>query len=164
MSEKRATFKSFSSKEICQLSPLNMCENLKNVIYSCFTCRNQQSKDVSTLPDKKHNFHLKLFDTAVTFKCNQGYWKKYEWVQVNKYYHHAKFEIYQSYNVRENHTVYGFFVFFCHMQKIVRQAGPTLIITYSHFLCESKIERHYDSTAHKTSLRISPPLPKKKKN
>ena len=40
------------------------------------------------------NFQLKLFDTAETLKYNQGHWKWYEWEKLNKYYCHAKFDIY----------------------------------------------------------------------
>ena len=39
------------------------------------------------------NFHLKLFDTAVTLKYGQGYWKWHEQVKVNRKYHHEKFYV-----------------------------------------------------------------------
>ena len=37
--------------------------------------------------DKKIQFsvHLKLFDTALMLKYNQGHWKWYEWVKLNVY-------------------------------------------------------------------------------
>ena len=51
------------------------------------------------------NFQLKLFDTAVILKYNLGHWKWYEWVKLNKYYCHIKFDIYYTYSVRENCNV-----------------------------------------------------------
>ena len=45
---------------------------------------------------RTYNFQLKLFDTAVTLKYNQGHWKWYEWVKLDDYYHYEKFEIYHT--------------------------------------------------------------------
>lgn len=39
-------------------------------------------------------FHLKLSDTAVTLKYGKGHQKWYEHVNLNEYYHHAKFGTY----------------------------------------------------------------------
>ena len=50
----------------------------------------------------EQNFQLKLFDTAVTLKYNQGHWQWYEWVKLNEYYHHALLDIYHIYRVQEN--------------------------------------------------------------
>ena len=50
-------------------------------------------------------FQFKSFDTAVTLKYNQGHWKWYEWIKLSKYYHHAKFDSYYVYSVRENRNV-----------------------------------------------------------
>ena len=41
----------------------------------------------------------------MTLKYNQGHWKWYESVKLNDYYHHAKFDIYHMYSVRENCNV-----------------------------------------------------------
>ena len=43
-----------------------------------------------------------LFDTAVPLKYGQGHWKWYEQLQLNKEYHHAKFDIYHIYSVWGN--------------------------------------------------------------
>ena len=41
-------------------------------------------------------------------KYNQGHWKWYEWVTLSEYYHHAKFDIYHIYSVREKCNIYVF--------------------------------------------------------
>ena len=53
-------------------------------------------------------FQLKLFNTSVTLKYNQGHWKWYGWVKLNEYHHHAKIDIYHIYSVRENRNVEEF--------------------------------------------------------
>ena len=68
----------------------------------------------------------KLFDTAENLKYNHGHWKWYEWVKLNKYYHHAKFEIYHSYCVWQNCNVK---VFATYGNSADKPAGLTLIIT-----------------------------------
>ena len=57
------------------------------------------------------NFKLNLVDIAVTLKYNQGQWKWYKWVTLNEYYHHAKFDIYHTYSIRENHNVKAFAIY-----------------------------------------------------
>ena len=64
-----------------------------------------------------------MFDTAVTLKYNQGHRKWYEWVKLNKYYHHEKFDIYHVYSVWENRNI----KLLPHMDN--QPAGLTLIIT-----------------------------------
>ena len=59
-------------------------------------------------PISTENFELKLFDAVVTLKFNQGHRKWYEWVKLNEYYHHAKFDSYHIYSVRENFNVKDF--------------------------------------------------------
>ena len=58
----------------------------------------------------------------------------YEWVKLNKYYHHAKFDICHVYSVRENRTV----IFFFNIRTIGWPAGLTLINTYTHIFHESQ--------------------------
>ena len=41
---------------------------------------------------KTKNFQLKWFDTAVTMKYSQGHWKWYDWIKLNEFYHHEKFD------------------------------------------------------------------------
>ena len=66
------------------------------MVYSWSTLCNQQFNYTGTW-----NCQLKLFDTAAIFKYNQGNWKWYEWVELSKYYHHAKFYVYHIYSVWE---------------------------------------------------------------
>ena len=79
------------------------------------------------------NFQFKLFDTAVTLKHNQGHWKWYEWIKLNEYNHHARFDVYHIYNVWENYDV-----------KLLPQTDTqpasclTLSITQTHILHVSK--------------------------
>ena len=49
----------------------------------------------------------------MTLKCNQGHWKLYEWVKLNEYYHHAKFDIYYIYSQRKLQRKR-----FCHTQTL----------------------------------------------
>ena len=72
-------------------------------------------------------------------KCNQGHWKWYELVKLNKNYQHARFGIYQIYNVREKSQLQSF----CHKRAIRRPSSrhSTGHYTDSHFSCESKIGR-----------------------
>ena len=61
----------------------------------------------------------------MTLKYNEGHKKWYEWVKLNQYYHHAKFDNYHTYTVRENLSVKVF--------AIYRQsAALTLIIKWTH--------------------------------
>ena len=91
-----------SNEKTCQLSLLNIREKEKKVVYSWSPWRNQVSYKASIYSDKKiFFFQLKLFDTAVTLKCNQDHRKWYEWVKLNENYYHAQFDIYHGYSVRE---------------------------------------------------------------
>ena len=62
---------------------------------------------------------------------NQGHWKWYEWVKLNMYYHHAKFDIYHIYSVLENHNIKV-------IATYVHSASLTLIIAHSHFFMRVK--------------------------
>ena len=84
------------------------------------------------------NFQLKLSDTPVTLKYNQGHCMKYEWVQLNEYYRHAKFYFYIIHSVWENLNVK---VFLPYTNNLL--ASPTWVITYSHFSCVSNNNKFY---------------------
>ena len=79
---------------------------------------------------RTRNSKLKLLDTAVTLIYNQGHGQWFEWIKLNKSCHHAKFDIYHTFSVQENLNV---------LATYRQSASLTLIITYSHFSCESKI-------------------------
>ena len=84
--------------------------------------------------EKNVKFSGKLFDTAVTLKYKQGHWKWYEWVQLREYYYHTKFDIYHIYSVWVNRNIN---IFATYGQLASQLASQILIITYSHFSCES---------------------------
>ena len=89
--------KSFPNEEVCQLSPLNMCATQKWYIYDLLDIINYCTKfQLNWI--RKSNFQLKLSDTAVNLKYNQGHRKCYAWVMLSKY-DHAKFDIYHVYGV-----------------------------------------------------------------
>ena len=46
-----------------------------------------------------------MFETAVTLKYNQGFWKWYEWIKLDEYCHHVKFDIHHIYSLHENHNL-----------------------------------------------------------
>ena len=48
------------------------------------------------------SFNFIAYERKIFMKHNQGHWKWYEWVKMNNYYYHAKFDIYHIYSVREN--------------------------------------------------------------
>ena len=85
---------------------LNICEKTKQWhIHGLLDVVNNPTKfqlnQIGT-----YNFQLKLFDTAVTLKYNQGHWKWQGWVKLNEYYHHAKsFYVYHIYSFQENHNI-----------------------------------------------------------
>ena len=73
LSKKKPMFKVFPNEEICLLSPLHMCENQKQwYIYNLLDVINNLIKfQLNRI--RTSNFQLKLFDTAVTLKYNQGH-------------------------------------------------------------------------------------------
>ena len=58
-------------------------------------------------------------------------------LKLNKYYHHAKFDIDDIYNVQENPYVMGL--------DTAGQSNLTLIMTYSHFHVSQKYKRKSNS-------------------
>ena len=76
----------------------------------------------------------------MTLKHNQGHWKWYDWVKLNKYYHHAEREIH--YSVRENRNIKVFATYGLASPIVIL----ILIITYSHFSCESKMSESLTAT------------------
>ena len=97
VSEKKQTLKFFSNekkkKKKSRLSPLNMCETQKEwYVHDLLDIINNHTKFKLNWI-RRYNFWLKLCDTAMTLKSSQGHWKWYEWVKLNEYYHHAKFEL-----------------------------------------------------------------------
>ena len=104
----KSKFFFFSNKEICPLSPLNMCKNQKQwFIYNLLGIFKNVTK-FQLHQIRTQIFQWKLFDTAVTLTYNQGQWKWQEWVKLNEYYHHAQFDIYRIYSVQENSNAKGF--------------------------------------------------------
>ena len=64
-----------------------------------FNCKTEEKKSLMFLAHlwpsniaKVIQFQFKLFDTTVTLKYGQGYWKWHELVKLNEYYHHASFD------------------------------------------------------------------------
>ena len=105
MSTKKPTGKFLSNQKTCQLSSLNMCQSEKYwYIHYLLDLLNDPTKFKHSWI-RTQNFHLKLFDTAVTLKYGQGHWKWYEQVKLNEEYHHAKFDIYQVYGIWINPNV-----------------------------------------------------------
>ena len=65
----------------------------------------------------------------MTLKYNQGHGKWYEWVKLNNYYHHAKFDLHHTYSVQENHNVKVFATYGHLAGRAARPpASQTLII------------------------------------
>ena len=101
----KANRKILSNQKTCQLSSLNMCQSEKYwYIHYLLDLLNDPTKFKHSWI-RTQNFHLKLFDTAVTLKYGQGHWKWYEQVKLNEEYHHAKFDIYYIHGVWENPNV-----------------------------------------------------------
>ena len=64
--------KFFSNKEICQLSPLNMCKKSKIwYIHDLLDIINNRIKFLLNRI-RIYSFQFKLFDTVVTLKYNHG--------------------------------------------------------------------------------------------
>ena len=77
----------------------------------------------------------------IYLKYNQGHWKQYEWVKLNKYYHHAKFDIYYVYSVWEICNVETFATYGQIGCLASWLAGLlTLTMTYTFFHVTQKIE------------------------
>ena len=76
VSKRKQRIKFFSNKEICHLSPSNMCKKKEkkkkcNVHDLLDVIKNHTKFKLNQI--RTQNFQLKLFDTAVTLKYNQGH-------------------------------------------------------------------------------------------
>ena len=91
----------------------------------------------------------------MTLKYNQGHWKWYWWVKLNDYIynHHAKFDIYHIYHVRESCNIEVFAVF----RHLAIQSNIDPYI-YSHFSCGSKIRKSKQMGLAKTANTWREPL------
>ena len=65
----------------------------------------------------------------MTLEYNLGHRKLYEWVKLNEYYHHAKFDIFHIYSVREN----------CNIK---------VFDTYTHLADQPNTDHYIDSQSH----------------
>ena len=68
VSKKKAKVKVFSNKEICQLSPLNMCENKKSCYIQDLLGITPKRTNFKLTPIRTNNFQFKPFDIAVILK------------------------------------------------------------------------------------------------
>ena len=110
------------------------------MLYSRSTWRNLQSYKFQLNQIRTYKFHLKLLNTAVILKYNQGHWKCCEWVKVYKLSYHGKFDIYHLYKVLANFESFGKCSAICNVLKVCEKfiIQPRSFKVFEFWLCLPK--------------------------